>query len=326
MTRRRLVSSMAAALLAVATMAPLMAQQRERVLLGMMRRDGVILPFAAYDGDWSVPWPVAVRSLELPITLDAVPRKWWGGEMPGAWTLWPSGKQPELRVTPAAPIAIVVGHEKRLGLRTDFVSSEPLVPPYEMPYPKEGVAIGGDAKLEEIAIVSRLSAAWRDLPSTIRSEIDAAEQRAVGRVQSSSQWAHPVPREIRQKVPAALEAWYTSILEQPGFGVSYIEAVKKYPPGANDRGCGLETFVSGWIHSNARDPRLKTDLVARITYCDRAGVIYMLPFGRLRAGNRTHWVFQFSSSEREWYTVVEATPGRTRVVAEYYGGGRQLPF
>jgi hypothetical protein len=48
----------------------------------------------------------------------------------------------------------------------------------------------------------------------------------------------------------------------------------------------------------------------------------MLPLAAITVNHRTHWVFQMSSWETEWYTVVEATPGRVRYVAEYFGGGR----
>lgn len=326
MTTLRVLLRLVPLALAIATVAPTLAQQRERFTLGVMRRDGLIVPFAAYDGDWSMPWPVSVRSLELPVTLDAVPAKWWGGELPAAWTLWRASGQEQVPVKPLAPLALIIGFEKRLGVRTDFVSGEPPVPPFELPYPKEGLAVAGAAKVDAISGVSKLSTAWRDLTTAVQEAIEAAERKALNNIRARTRWVHPVPESQRGAIIAELEAWYTSTLEQPGFGVSYIEAVKKYPPSPEDEGCGLETFVSGWIHSNARDPRPKTDLTARVTYCDRNGVSYMLPLGRLRANNRTHWVFQMSSSEREWYAVVEATPGRVKFVAEYYGGGRPLPF
>jgi hypothetical protein len=309
--------------LAVAAAAPMVAQPRERFTLGVLRRDGVILPFASFDGDWSMPWPVSTRDLELPITLDAVPPKWWGGELPAAWTLWPTTVGAStIRVTPKAPIAIVVGHEKRLGVLTDYVSSEPPATRFELPYPKEGLVVAGNLTIEPIARVSKLSAAWKDLTAAIQEDIEAAEHKAINAVRGNTRWVHPISRERRRGVSATLEAWYTSSLEQPGFSVSYIEAVKQYPPGEDDKGCGLETFVSGWVYSNVRQKQPKTDLTARVTYCDRQGASYMLPFGLFRANNRTHWVFQISSWESEWYTVVEATPGRVRFVAEYFGGGR----
>jgi hypothetical protein len=302
------------------------AQQRERFTLAVMRRDGVMLPFASYDGDWSLPWPTSLRNIELPITVDAVPKKWWGREMPTQWTFWPTTGSPAAKVVAAAPIAILIGTEKRLGVRTDFVSGEALAPPSVIPYPKEGLVTSGDVKIETIAGVSRQTTAWRDLPRTLLEDIDLAEQVAVEKVRANTRWVHPLSRATRRGIPAQLEAWYTSTLEQPGFGLSYIEAVKKYPPGEEDDGCGLETFISGWVHGNSRQPKPKTDLTARITYCDRDGVSYMLPLGRVRVNSRTHWVFQMSGWDNEWYTVVEATPGRVRFVAEYFAGGRRRLF
>ena len=324
MRRGALLVRIVLVVLAVAAAAPMLAQPRERFTLGVLRRDGVILPFAAFDGDWSMPWPVSTKDLELPITLDAVPPKWWGGELPAVWTLWPSAVGAStVRLTPKAPLAIVIGHEKRLGVLTDFASSEPPAAPFQLPYPKEGLAVAGNLQVEQIAQVSKLSAAWRDLTVAIQEDVEAAENKAITAVRASTRWVHPIERERRRQVGAALEAWYTSALEQPGFGLSYIEAVKRYPPGEEDAGCGLETFVSGWIHTNTRQKQPKTDLTAKITYCDRQGASYMLPFGRFRVNNRTHWVFQMSSWGSEWYAVIEATPGRVRFVAEYFGGGRR---
>jgi hypothetical protein len=303
------------------------AQAPERVSLGVMRRDGVIVPFAIFDGDeWSMPWPVSVQNMELPITLDAVPPKWWGSAMPTGWTLWPATGQPAVKVAPIAPLAILIGREKRVGLRTDFVSDQPAASFFELPYPKEGLAVAGNTEVAPITRVSNMTSAWKTLTTSLQEEIEEAERKEIARLKSNAKWNHPLMAVERRRVVAELEAWYTTGLEQPGFALSYIEAVKKYPVGVDDLGCGLETFISGWMHINKRQPKPKTELTARVTYCDRKGVSYMLPLGLLKLRNRTHWVFQTSSWEREWYSVVEATPGRLRFVAEYYAGGRPSPF
>ena len=304
--------------------AALDAQQRESFLLGVMRRDGVVLPFVSYDGKWELSWPSSLTNMELPIALNAVPTKWWGGAMPTSWTLWPSDGSDGIKVSPTGPIAIMVGVEKRLGLRTGFVSEEPLPMPFTVPYPKEGVVVSGTVQVGRVSAVSKRAAAWRDLTTSLKEEIDTAEQHAIDRTRSSSKWVHPIPETQRKSTMAELEAWYTTSLVQPGFGVSYIEAVKKYPPGEDDEECGLETFISGWIYSNSRQPRPKTNLTAKVTYCDRNHVSYMLPLGAMVVNSRTHWILQMSSWETEWYIVVEATPGRVRYVAEYFVGGRPI--
>ena len=83
--------------------------------------------------------------------------------------------------------------------------------------------------------------------------------------------------------------------------LSYVEIVKKYPLLPADEGCGLETFVSGWIHHDDGLQKPRARLKAVISYCDRRSVSYMLPFGQLRLAGRTHWVVQMSGRDHEWY-------------------------
>ena len=47
--------------------------------VGVLRRDGVIVPFAAFDGKrWSNSWPGPALDLTVPVGLRAVPSSWWG--------------------------------------------------------------------------------------------------------------------------------------------------------------------------------------------------------------------------------------------------------
>src|SRR5690242_19293191 len=67
----------------------------ERFTLGVMRADGILLPFAAFDGkNWTTPWPaenrrIDGRPIDLPENLQAVPREWWGKDVPAEWRVWP---------------------------------------------------------------------------------------------------------------------------------------------------------------------------------------------------------------------------------------------
>ena len=65
----------------------------------------------------------------------------------------------------------------------------------------------------------------------------------------SGRMASPDPgRDSARRLPVRLESWYRSPSGEPGWTVSYVEAVRQYPPGPEDKGCGLETLVSGWLH------------------------------------------------------------------------------
>jgi hypothetical protein len=97
--------------------------------------------------------------------------------------------------------------------------------------------------------------------------------------------------------------------------------VRAYPPGPDDKGCGLETLVSGWLHHENGVLKKGTNLRGKVTYCDRVGATFMLPFGRIRPRDRTYWVFQLSGWESEWYEVAEVRPERVRLVVELFAGG-----
>jgi hypothetical protein len=296
--------------------------------LGVVRSDGILLPFAAFDGDedWSTPWPGAFSSArapgDLPVNLAAVPEKWWGEQVPPEWRLWPRGSKAPLLIKLIAPIVTPVGVQRRVGVRTDFLTNfNPFVPPYELPYPKEGLAVGGTATVLPITQVSHLAPAAVTLIERLRGAIERAEERTVRSLRSNTGWTHPFNGDARRKIVPTMEAWYANTLPDSGVNVSYVEIVKKYPPQPEDEGCGLESFITGWVHDDPRDKQPKATLGALITYCDREKASYMLPFGQMHLGERVYWVYQMSGHDHEWYVVTEVERDRSRVVAEYHGGG-----
>ena len=299
-----------------------------RLWLGVLRSDGILQPFAMFDGDdWSSPWPTTIaadvtgRRVELPISLTSIPEKWWGGRgRPGEWRLWSTDHQEGLPVTPLAPIVVPVGYTRGLGLRTDFAGPRPPASPFELPFPKAGLAIAGDVEPLPILPVNPNVPSVQALLKRLRPEIDRAEERAIQRIRANAGWRHPFDRDERAEVAAVVEALYTTALG-PGVFASYIELVKKYPLLPEDKGCGLESFVTGWLHQDLREDRLKAELKVNVSYCDREHASYMLPLGALRLRDRLHWVFQMSGQRDEWYAVAELTPGRVKHVVEYYAGG-----
>ena len=78
----------AALLLAALAAAGASAAERQKFTLAALRRDGVIIPFASFDGRaWGVHWPVSDFGVPLPISMADVPPKWWGPQGPDApWT------------------------------------------------------------------------------------------------------------------------------------------------------------------------------------------------------------------------------------------------
>src|SRR5262249_3874875 len=105
----------------------------DRGLLAVMRQDGIMVPFAAFKGDsWSTPWPANTRDAELPIDLAAIPNDWWGGAAPSALKF--TAPDATLKdVKPVAPMPYPVGCASRMGVRTDYRSSQAVPPPFVFP-------------------------------------------------------------------------------------------------------------------------------------------------------------------------------------------------
>ncbi len=289
----------------------------EAFTLGVLRADGVILPFATWDGEgWSSDWPGSVRMLDLPIDLEAVPPEWWGpAGRPSTFTLWSEGQRVG-EVIPQRPAVVLVMCDRRIGLRTSSRAAVALPPPSE-PLPKQGLVVTGTQAIDPIARVSPYSPDFKAMAQAIGGPAADAEDRATRRF---SDWKHPFSKEQRRKVPLELESLYRVPMDDPAWGsASYVEGVKKYPVRPWDEGCGLTTSISGWIRRSPKGD-VKYDLSARITYCDRKGVTYMLPLGAVKVGGRTFWVFQTSGWTGEWYSVVRPSPKGIEYHADYFAG------
>jgi hypothetical protein len=293
------------------------AADPEPFVLGILRRDGVVSPFAAFDGKyWSAPWPDTLRYLEIPITLDGVPRKWWGkGGPPTDMTIWADGaRRGTLQLVRPATLRVMCA--TRLALTSSYRSSEPAPPPVEQPYPKDGLVISGGQKIDAIEVVPRTSPVWVPAALALIEPFDRAELAAINLF---TDWKHPLSRADRRKVPVELETMYRAPMDEPGWTAYYMEAVKRYPPGPEDGDCGLVTSAAGFM---ATGPGGKhwVRLHARVAYCDRAGSTYMLPLGLIKARGRSNWIYQLSGYDREGYIVVHPTPTVVEPVVQYLAG------
>jgi hypothetical protein len=299
------------------------SERQGRGALAVLRRDGILFPFAAFNRDtWRITWPLNLTSKEIPVTLASIPEDWWGTPTPGPWRArMTTGEDMLLELQ--APTVYRTFCSPRLGVRTNYRSTLPLPPAQVEPFPKDALAISGDVPIEPIESVSRTSPEWSMLAVALLKDFNRVEEETLKRVRVSSGWRHNLSVERRRTLPVRLESWFRSEAGEPDWTVSYVEAVRQYPAEPGDDGCGLETLVSGWLHHYKGELKDASNLRGKITYCDRVGATFMLPFGRIRPGTRTYWVFQLSGWEDEWYEVAEVGPERVRHVIEVYAGGRR---
>src|SRR4051794_20997738 len=134
-----------ALVLAVLAAVPLGGQGRSAFGLGVLRRDGVLVPFATYNGRaWHAEWPAPDSNPILPIGLADIPKRWWGDPGPAApWTAWLiDGTTKLLALT--RPEHLRVFCAAQLGVKTDY--SGGAFDPRDPTVAKDGLAIAGDAK------------------------------------------------------------------------------------------------------------------------------------------------------------------------------------
>ena len=145
------------ALLAAAVPIALQGQGASAFGLAVLRRDGVLIPFASFSGrTWSTEWPGDDPATVLPISLADIPKRWWGAAGPAArWTAWLLDGDPH-PLTLQKPQQVTVFCGTRLGVMTDHQGGA--IDPREPTVPKDGVAIAGSARLLPIVPVSIYSA------------------------------------------------------------------------------------------------------------------------------------------------------------------------
>lgn len=278
-----------------------------------MRRDGVIVPFAAYDGKrWVTSWPAPKVDLDIPITLDRVPKRWWGPASPAAeWQVWRGLEDPAPHTVQVTQPDWVDAHcVRQIGLRTDYHSDLPIPPPTEQPYPKDGLALAPPQTLLPIDVVGPGAERNALADAGLRARFNAAER------ETEINFNHPIPRRVRDAIEPVIEAAYA-------FGDAprtyYVEASRLYRQ-LGDNGCTVIAFATGWLIRDGKGSKW-ADMAVDVLPCNQYGAVYMLPLGVLRLGARTYWLAQFSGWDRERYVVVDLKKDKVEAVVSAWGGG-----
>lgn len=288
---------------------------RDAFAVAVVRRDGVLIPFAAFDGKrWTNSWPPPRLDLQIPVTIGSVPKSWWGPTPPlPEWQIWPldrTGDPQTVKVT--QPDWIDAHCVRQIGLRTNYRSALPVPPPAEQPYPKDALAISPPHAIERIEVISAGTDGASALASGLRGRFNGAER------ETASYFDHPVGRQIREAIEPEIEAMYTFGDAPPAY---YVEASRRYPmPG--QREC-LVAFGTGWfVRDVSNGARAKWhEMAVDLLPCNKYGATYMLPLGAIRAAGRTFWLVQYAGWNNERYVVIDVKNNRVEAMVSTWGGG-----
>ena len=279
--------------------------------VGVLRRDGIIVPFAAYDGKrWADNWPLPYVDLEVPIALRDVPSKWWGptGAL-AEWESWATQEPQRLRVV--QPDWVDVHCTRQIGLRTDYKPDELPPPRTVQPYPKDGLVVSPPQTIERIAILSPDSPEVRAAMPAIRAAFNHAERLMENR------YGHPVARRAREGRDPEVEA-----IDAGGKHprIYHIEASRRYRLlGQTVDDCEAIAFGTGWFAADGTQVN-SLFMVVDLLNCDKRGATYMLPLGAMRVRGTLYWLAQYSSWDNERYVVVEIKEKSVKAVVSAWGG------
>jgi hypothetical protein len=283
----------------------------DRFTLGVLRRDGLVTPFATFDSKhWRNDWPKPLRHVDdVPVTLGSVPRWWWG--RPGPRETWQAsvgpGERAELHVTGANVYDAQC--LQQIGLRTDYRPSAPPPGPGARPYPKDGLAVSPPYPVEPIEVLP--------IPSVVPRGVADAFNKANAKLTIDTKGPAAVLRLVPLP-PITIEATYAS-----GHDVSrlyYFEAIAHHNTADDPPLCESLSYGAGWFNVDARGQLRPISFEVAETSCDRAGLLYMLPLGVVRSGGRVFWIAQWSGWNFEQYNIVEIKPNGTEDVLRVPGG------
>jgi len=313
------IGAAALAIVVAAGLGVLQAADSEPVTLAVLRGDGVLIPFATRIGTkWDHSWPKPIKEADVPLTLDDVPRRWWGKVMPTrTWHAWQiDGTSSQIEVE--RPVWYLAQCQQGVGLKTSLTARPPLPPPTRQPYPKLGLAATAPVAFQRIEPLRPTDAIWPQVAAALDKAVLLAEGKMDGkpRVNVPIPPKHPMPAAEQAKVAVRVEALYRMPLARDRF-LYYVEATKTYgmPPmsaATKDRfptpgpdGCSFRTFAAGWFVAGAQGGLPETlqleDVV--LTSCGYEGVWLMLPLAYIADSARL-WIAQLSTRERESYAVL----------------------
>ena len=307
--------ALAAALVAALPAIELLASPPAPFTLAVVRRDGVVIPFADYAArKWKTHWPVPGEKREVPLTLADVPRGWWGPvSRATSWGIWPVGsvRQP---LTIGGPVLYYPHCQTNIGLRSSYRSTEPIPPPTQHHHPKDGIAIaGGTIPVEPITVLSEASPEWALIPAVIGDGFTRAEDavRLGGDLQAAR-----ITDIQRRSTPTTLEVLCRSAGRLPGATIYYFEAVRRYAPLT----LGQATFFWGFAHQDMMG-KFAVYVYAIPTMGQMRDVTYTTPLAMIRVEDVPLWIVQRAGFGWEEYAVIDVSKTKPTTVIATYGGG-----
>ena len=328
---------LALAAMLAGSLAVLDAADSGAVTFAVIRGDGVLIPIATRSGNkWAHTWPVPVKSADVPLGLDGIPKRWWGkAGRTTTWHAWtPDGATRDVAVE--RPTWYLAHCQQGIGLKTALTIPAPVPPADVQPYPKLGLASSAPVTFRPLEPIDESLPLWSAIRASIATAIDKAENKMDGKPRMNAAFSpkHPNTPAERAQAETRLEALYRLPLDRDRF-LYYYEATKRYGmptlsadskaalPSPDADGCSVMTFAQGWlvIGSDGKVPVAELEEV-RLSSCHYDDVQLMLPLGYVVDGARPILIGQLTGHENESFLVMrwDETAKEPKPVLHTHGG------
>jgi hypothetical protein len=319
------VATLAAVTVAAGTQsrAAQQAAGAQGVMLGILREDSVLEPFAVFDGrTWTGPWEksstgsVGYVARDAPKRLADIPRGWWGGREPATeWELLGGGAvRRRVKVT---GVTVFENHcTGGVGLSTDHLSPV-RIEPNSFPLPYAGIVATAPGLLQPVARIREGSATFDEIARTLPRLFTRLEPGVWETVRGGAF----EPLLTGTLPPPSLDYVNAAVLPD-GRELLTFTARRHLP--RNIRGEPLEmvTGIAGWMSRRGTSTWELLDAKGSQTDLDgKGGDDLLMPRATLTLGGRTFWVGSTAAYEWETYFVLEVTGAKPMMLVLAEAGG-----
>jgi len=324
--RKILILTLSILALSAVDKAPVSAQHdgSGQYLIGTLRGDGTVVPFAQYgNGGWWNPWPKPRELAEsiypespeaqevLHHSLEDLSEPWFTqcGYVPTSWFFW-SSTETFTALTASKVVQVKAHSGTNWGLLTDLPKRTSKDPLHDI----IGVAVTVKQKIEPFIEVAPTSPQGKEIGSFIKQIFDDVETSELER------WSIERPPAI-EKVETSLTVLYRSSYVVDGKYIYYFKAEKQYPKrtASGGPGCNDVSLFQGWISAHEKGGTGLMDSNLVFTDCDRKGPSTMIPLGMMTLQEQTFVFVREHGWESESYTILELDHSGLHRVLETLG-------
>ncbi len=301
---------------------PAQTTGNDTFIVGILRQDGVIAPFALYaNKKWTNPWHSRQPNdqADEPDTIADLPKPWFQSFVKPSsdWYLWsPSGELTTIKTSNAVQVC---SHCQQVwGLLSDYPN--PKQPEKNACVPNVGAVLSEKKQARTMEKLTDASPDWKQMLTFVRPEFERAESAGLSGAVSQYSVQLP-PAGDRAKVPLSILNLYRSQLTDDGQALLYFEASKEYPkPRDSNDSCNNISLFGGWALQDAQGNLALLDSQFAPTDCDMKEGGLTLPFAILQLDGKTFAIVEEDGYEGEGYTILEIQKDGVHRVLDTYAG------